>query len=90
MEFVGLLGGITLGDEDKTVACGKIGEGLGYAGQKLDLLIGDGLSKADDALVLLWCDGCICELLEAGDEGAAEAAERSGSLRSGRDAQSQR
>jgi len=74
VEFVGLFGRVALGDEDEAVACGKIGEGLGYAGQQLDLLIGDRLGEADDALMLLRRDGGVCELLEAGNERAAEAA----------------
>jgi len=74
VEFVGLFHGVALGDEDEAVAGGKIGEGFGYARQELDLLIGDRLGKADDALVFLRGDGAVCELLEAGNERAAEAA----------------
>ena len=44
-------------------------------GQELDLLVGDGLGEADDAFVLLGGEGLVGELLEAGDEGLAEAVE---------------
>ena len=57
------------------MARGEVGEGGGYAGEEFDFLVGDGLGEADDALVLFFGDGMAGELLEAGDEGAAEAVE---------------
>jgi hypothetical protein len=53
----------------------SVGDGLGDAGQQLDLLVGDGLREADDAGVLLRGDGLVGELLEAGDQRLAEALE---------------
>ncbi len=73
VKLVGLLGVVALGDEDETVARGKLGKGLGYVGKKLDLLIGDGLSEADDAGVFIWRNRAIGKLLEAGDERLTKA-----------------
>jgi len=55
------------------MAGGEVGECLGYSREEFDLLVGDGLGEADDALVLLWRDGCVGELFKAGDEGAPKA-----------------
>jgi hypothetical protein len=57
------------------VAGGEVGEGGGDAGEELDLLVGDGLGEADDALMFGRGDGGVGELLEAGDERLAEAVE---------------
>lgn len=73
VELVGLLFHVALGDEDEAVAGGEVGEGEGDGGQEFDLLIGDGLGEADDALVAIGGDGAGGELLEAGDEGVAKA-----------------
>ncbi len=70
-----LLFGVAFGDDDDAVAGGEVGEGVGYAGEEFDLLIGDGLGEADDAVVFLGGEGAVGELLEAGDEGLAEAVE---------------
>ena len=72
-ELAGLLFGVALGDHDEAVAGGEIGEGGGDVGEELDLLVGDGLGEAFDAAVLLFGEGDIGELFEAGDERAAEA-----------------
>ena len=74
-QLVGLLGRITLGDEDEAVTGGEVGQSFGYMGQEFDLLIGDGLGEADDAGVFVRCDGTIGELLETGDERVAKAVE---------------
>src|SRR5487761_766772 len=74
-ELVGLLGVVSLGDENEAMTGGEVGQGFIYVGQEFDLLIGDGLGEADDALVLFRRDGTISELLEAGDERAAKAVE---------------
>ena len=75
LELAGLLFGVSFGDHDEAVAGGEIGESRGYVGEELDLVVGDGLGKAFDAAVLLGREGRVGELLEAGDEGAAEAVE---------------
>jgi hypothetical protein len=75
VELVGLLLLIALGDEDEAVAGGEVGQGGGDVGEELDLLVGDGLGEAGDALVLGGGDGGVGELLEAGDERLAEAVE---------------
>ena len=73
MELVRLLDGVALGDEQDAVSVGEGGEGVGHAGKQLDLMVGDGLREAVDALPLLVGEGRVGELLEAGDERAAEA-----------------
>ena len=73
-KFIGLFVGIAFGDEDEAVACREVGEGFGDVGEELDLLLGDGLSEAGDAVVLFGGDGGVAELLEAIDERTAEAA----------------
>ena len=72
-KFVRLFGVVSLGDEDETVARGEFGEGFTDVGKKLNLLVGDRLSEAHDALVLLGRDGAIGKLLETGDERLSEA-----------------
>ena len=74
-ELVALLELVALGDEDAAVARGESGERGGNAGEKLDLLVGDGLGEAGDAGSFLGGDGAIGELLEASDQGFAEAFE---------------
>jgi hypothetical protein len=73
LELAGLLFGVALGDHDEAVAGGEVGEGWGDVGEELDLLVGDGLGEAFDAAVLLFGEGDVGELFEAGDERAAEA-----------------
>jgi len=46
--------------------------GRGDAGEELDLLVGDGLGEAFDALVLVGSDGSIGELFETGDQRSAK------------------
>ena len=72
-ELVGLLLWIALGDENEAVAFGEFCKGVFDGGEGLDLLLGDGLGEAGDAAVLLGGKRRIGELLEAVDEGAAEA-----------------
>ena len=57
------------------MAGGEVGKGGCDAREELDLLVGDGLGEAGDALVLGGGDGGVGELLEAGDERLAEAVE---------------
>ena len=45
-QLVGLLGMVALGHEDEPVARGQLGQGLGHAGEQLDLLLGDGAGEA--------------------------------------------
>ncbi len=52
---------------------GEQGKGLGDAAEQLDLLLGDGVGEADDAVVLVRGERGVGELLEAADEGLAEA-----------------
>jgi len=73
LELAGLLFRVALGDEDEAMAGGQIGKSWGDIGQELDLLVSDGLGEAFDATMLLFGEGHVCKLLEAGDEGAAEA-----------------
>jgi hypothetical protein len=72
-KLAGLLLEVSLGDEDESVAGGEIGEGWGNVGEEFDLLISDGLGEAFYAAMLLLGDGDVGELLEAGDQRAAEA-----------------
>jgi len=73
LELSGLLFGVSFGDEDEAVAGGEVGESGGYVGEEFDLLVCDGLGEAFDAEMLLFGEWGIGELLEAEDEGAAEA-----------------
>ena len=73
MQLVILLDGIAFGDEDEAVTRGELGEGGVDGGEKFDFLLGDGLGEAFDAAVLLFGERDVGELLEAGDERAAEA-----------------
>jgi hypothetical protein len=75
VELVLLLDGVAFGDEDDAVAGGEVGEGVSDAWEEFDLLVGDGLGEVMDALVLLWGEGAVSKLLEAGDEGLTEAVE---------------
>ena len=82
-ELVVLFVVIALGDHDEAVAPGEVGEGEGDGGEELDLLVGDGLGEADDALVALGCDGSGGELFKAGDKGVTEARETVATLGDG-------
>jgi hypothetical protein len=73
VEFVCLLFLVALGDHDETVTGGEIGKGGVDAGKEFDLLVGDGLGEVFDAAMLFFGEGGVGELLETGDEGAAEA-----------------
>ena len=57
------------------MTCRKLSKCFGYAGQKFDLLVGDGLGEAFDLAMLLGCQGLFGELFEAADEGLVEAFE---------------
>ena len=74
-EFVSLLRVVTLGHEDEVVALGQLGESCGNAGQEFDLLPGDGVGKAANALGFLFSHGLGAQALKAGDQRAGEAAE---------------
>jgi hypothetical protein len=74
-ELVGLLLEVAFGDQDAAVAAGEQGQGLGDAAEQLDLLLGDGVGEADDAGVLVRGERGVGELLEAADQGLAEALE---------------
>ncbi len=71
----GLLFEVAFGDEDEAMAGGEVGESFFDFGEEFDLLLGDGLGEGFDAAVFLFSDGLVGELLEAGDEGSAEAVE---------------
>jgi hypothetical protein len=73
LELAGLLFGVSFGDKDEAVAGGEVGESGGYVGEEFDLLVGDGLGEAFDAAMLLFCEGGVRELLEAGNKGPVEA-----------------
>ena len=75
VELVFLLFGVALGDEQDAVASEEVGEGFGDVGEDFDLLVGDRLGEAEDAGVLFFGEGAVGQLLEAGDEGLAEAVE---------------
>jgi len=45
-QLVSLLGVVAFGHEDEPVACGQLGQGLGHAGEQLNLLLGDGAGEA--------------------------------------------
>lgn len=74
-EFIALLLGIAFGDQQTAVARGQLGQGCSHAGQRLDLVLGDGLDEAQNACVFLRGDGGVRQLLEAGHQRAAEALE---------------
>lgn len=67
-KLVSLLDMISLGDEDETMACRKLCQRLLYVRKKLDLLICNGLSEADDSRVLIRSNRTIGKLLKAGDQ----------------------
>ena len=75
LKLVGLFFRVAFGDHDEAMACGEIGESWSDVGEEFDLLVGDGLSEALDAAVLLGCEWDIGEVLETGDERAAKAVE---------------
>ena len=57
------------------MARGEVGEGVGDATEELDLLLGDGVGEAEDAGVFVRGERGVGELLEAADQGLAEALE---------------
>lgn len=73
MQLVGLLVLVSLGDENEAVTRGEFAERGANVGEKLDLLLGDGLGEAFNATVLFVCHGDVAELFEAGDQRPAEA-----------------
>jgi len=68
MQFVGLLCLVSLGDKDEAMTCGKLAERRRHVGEEFDLVFGDGLSKAFDAVVLFFGHRVVAELFEAGDQ----------------------
>lgn len=50
---------VALGDEDETMARRKLGKSFIDVGKELDLLIGNGLSEADDSRVFVGCNGMV-------------------------------
>ena len=66
---------VALGDEDEAVALIEVLKGFVDAGKELDFLVGDGVDEGDDAVVLVFGDGGVRELLEAGNQGAVKAFE---------------
>ncbi len=75
LKLIDLLGGISFSNKDEAMPGGKVGEG-GFDGrEKLDLMLGNRLREAENALMLVWCDGGIGELLEAVDKRAPKAVE---------------
>jgi hypothetical protein len=75
LKLVGLLFGVALGDHNKAVPGSEVGEGGGHVREEFDFLVGNGLGEALDTATLFVGEGDVCELLEAGDQRAAEAAE---------------
>jgi len=75
LKLVGLLGMVSFSDKDEAMSGREVDEGGLDCGEKLDLMLGDGLGEAKDALVLFWCDGSVGELLEAVDERATKTVE---------------
>ena len=75
LKLVGLLGVVSFSNKDEAMPSGEVGEGGLDGGEKLDLMLGDGLGEAKDALVLFWCDGSVGELFEAVDERATKTVE---------------
>ena len=71
--FIGLLGLVALGHEDEPVPCAQLGQGFGYAREKLNLLLGDGAGEAFNALTLFVSHGRRAEPLEAVYQGACKA-----------------
>jgi hypothetical protein len=74
-QFVRLFSLIPLGHQDQAVPRGKLGQRLGNAGQKLDVLIRDGLREAQDSRVLFGSYRFSRQTLEAHDEGLPETGE---------------
>ena len=75
LKLVGLLGMVSFSDKDEAMSGREVDEGGLDCGEKLNLMLGDGLGEAKDALVLFWCDGSVGELLEAVDERATKTVE---------------
>lgn len=68
LQFARLFGGIALGDEDKAVASGEIFQCFSDAGKKLDLVLCDAVSEAENALMLLVGGPAAGEVFEAVDQ----------------------
>ena len=71
-QLVSLLGVVAFGHEDEPVACGQLGQGLGHAGEQLNLLLGDGAGEAFNALALFVGHGRGAEPREAVYQRASE------------------
>jgi len=74
-ELVVLLDWIAFGNEEAAVTSGQLGESGSNVREQLDLVVGDGLCKAENTGVLLRGNGRVGELFEAVDQRAAEALE---------------
>ena len=75
VKLAGLLFEISFSDHNEPVPGREISKCIGHTGEKLDLLIGDGLSKALDALMFFRCERGVGKLLETGDQRMTKAVE---------------
>lgn len=82
-KLVSLFAVISLGDEDETVTRAEFGQSFEDVGKKLDLLVGDRLGEADDAVVFFRRNGAIGKLLETGNERLTEAGQSIATSRDG-------
>ena len=73
VKLVGLFGRVSLGDHNEAVPIRQLGEGWLDIRQQFDLMVRDGLGEALNAAVLLVRHRRVGELLEAGNQRAAEA-----------------
>lgn len=74
-ELAGLLVRIAFRDHDAALAGSELGQRFADAREQFDLLVGDGVGEADDALVFLVRYRFGGELLETADKGLAKAFE---------------
>jgi hypothetical protein len=68
MQLVGLLRLVSFGDKDEAMTIGKFAERRRYIREEFDLVFGDGLSEAFDAVMLFFSHRGVAELLEACDQ----------------------
>jgi len=74
-KLVSLFRVIALGHEDQAMAAAEIGQGLHYAGEELNLLVGDGSGQAANSLAVLFGNGIGAEALIARNQRTREAGE---------------